>query len=309
MFAGTHREFLDSKELRYWLSAFRSRIADEIELDLGDRADGNEGNRVRVVPVFLFDSVQTEALLLDGSQSAVSFPDMALAVRTRAPSRLTRFQCGDLPVLTEPADVHRSLLGAILTTGWGVAPTHSTYSEARKGGVSDHAFDVGNSPFGDLSSVGRRGDVSFAASDAAKRHAVLAVVGGTRAKAARVLAALSGAADGEDAMVESVRDEFNGRWASMAHKHERALAAEAMHDHARARHFAMSADVDLHAATEMVARASENLESRLECFQEASGSSGLIWHVCGSFAVFVGVYFKGRDAARRWWNVKVAKQF
>ena len=117
MFAGTHREFLDSKELRYWLSAFRSRIADEIELDLGDRVDGNEGNRVRVVPVFLFDSVQTEALLLDGSQSAVSFPDMALAVRTRAPSRLTRFQCGDLPVLTEPADVHRSLLGAILTTG------------------------------------------------------------------------------------------------------------------------------------------------------------------------------------------------
>ena len=35
----------------------------------------------------------------------------------------------------------------------------------------------------------------------------------------------------------------------------------------------------------------------------------MIWHVCGSFAVFVGVYFKGRDAARRWWNVKVAKQF
>ena len=243
------------------------------------------------------------------STSAVSFPDMALAVRTRAPSRLTRFQCGDLPVLTEPADVHRSLLGAILTTGWGVAPTHLTYSEARKGGVSDHAFDVGNSPFGDLSSVGRRGDLSFAASDAAKRHAVLAVVGGTRAKAATVLSALSGAADGEDAMVESVRDEFNGRWASMSHKHERALAAEAMHDHVRARHFAMSADVDLAAATEMVARASENLESRLECFQEASGSSGLIWHVCGSFALFVGVYFKGRDAARRWWNVKVAKQF
>ena len=238
MFAGTHREFLDSKELRYWLSAFRSRIADEIELDLGDRVDGNEGNRVRVVPVFLFDLVRTEALLLDGVDSAVSYPDMALAVRTRAPSRLTRFQCGDLPVLTEPADVHRSLLGAILTTGWGVAPTHLTYSEARKGGVSDHAFDVGNSPFGDLSSVGRRGDVSFAASDAAKRHAVLAVVGGTRAKAATVLAALSGAADGEDAMVESVRDEFNGRWASMSHKHERALAAEAMHDHVRARHFA-----------------------------------------------------------------------
>jgi hypothetical protein len=70
LFAGTHREFLDSKELRYWLSAFRSRIADEIELDLGDRADGNEGNRVRVVPVFLFDSVRTEALLLDGVDKA-----------------------------------------------------------------------------------------------------------------------------------------------------------------------------------------------------------------------------------------------
>ena len=75
---------MDSKELRYWLSAFRSRIADEIELDLGDRVDGNEGNRVRVVPVFLFDLVRTEALLLDGVDSAVSYPDMALAVRTRA---------------------------------------------------------------------------------------------------------------------------------------------------------------------------------------------------------------------------------
>ena len=311
---GTHREFVDAAELRYWLSAFRARIADEIEMDLGDgprdgRA-GDDGGGRRVIPVFLFDSARTEALLLEpGRDSVAAFPDMVVAVRTRSPSRISSSRCQDLPVLTEPADVHRALLGAVLTSGWGVAPTRLTWSESRGSAARDDAFDVGNSPFGELSPVGRRGRLSFAASDAAKRHAILAIVADARVRAARVLTALKRARDGQGAMTPAAGLEFDGRWASMSRKHERALAAEAMHDHARARHFAMSANVDLEALTKLVLDAAGKLEARLECFEEAKGSEGLVWRVLSAFAVFVAAYFKGKDAFGRWWNVKVAKQF
>ena len=308
---GTHREFLDSAELRYWLRAFRARIADEIEMDLGDARTGDDGDGVRVIPVFLFDLARAEALLLDGRDSAVAFSDMAVAVRTRSPTRISPngFQCQNLPVLIEPADVHRALLGAVLTAGWGVAPAHLTWSESRGAAARDHAFDVGNSPFGELSLVGRKGQISFAASDAAKRHAILAIVAETRHRASRVLAALARSRDGQGAMTPAAGLEFDGRWASMWRKHERALAAEAMHDYARARHFAMSANVDMEALTKLVLDAAGKLEARLECFEEAKGSEGLVWRVLSAFAVFVAAYFKGKDAFGRWWNVKVAKQF
>lgn len=308
---GTHREFVDAAELRYWLSAFRARIADEIEMDLGDRYNGDDGDNRRVIPVFLFDLARTEALLLEpGRESVAAFPDMVVAVRTRSPSQISSMiQCQDLPVLTEPADVHRALLGAVLTSGWGVAPTRLTWSESRGSVARDDAFDVGNSPFGALSPVGRRGRLSFAASDAAKRHAILAIVQDARVRAAGVLTALKGARDGQGAMTGGAGLEFDGRWASMSRKHERALAAEAMHDHARARHFAMSANVDLEALTKLALDAAGKLEARLECFEEAKGSEGLVWRVLSAFAAFVAAYFKGKDAFGRWWNVKVAKQF
>ena len=308
---GTHREFLDAAELRYWLREFRSRIAEEIEMDLGDANTGDDGDGVRVIPVFLFDLARTEALLLDGRDSAVAYPDMAIAVRTKSPTRISPdgFQCQNLPVLVEPADVHRALLGAVLSAGWGVAPTHLTWSESRGAAARDYAFDVGNSPFGELSLVGRKGQISFAASDAAKRHAILAIVAETRHRASRVLAALARSRDGQGAMTPTAGLEFDGRWASMRRKHERALAAEAMHDHKRARHFAMSANVDLEALTKLVLDAGKKLEARLECFEEAKGSEGLVWRVLSAFAVFATAYFKGKDAFGRWWNVKVAKQF
>ena len=138
---------------------------------------------------------------------------------------------------------------------------------------------------------------------------ILAIVAETRHRASRVLAALARSRDGQGAMTPAAGLEFDGRWASMWRKHERALAAEAMHDYARARHFAMSANVDLEALTKLVLDAAGKLEARLECFEEAKGSEGLVWRVLSAFAVFVAAYFKGKDAFGRWWNVKVAKQF
>ena len=74
-------------ELHYWLRAFRGRISKETGIDLGAggssgtgetsawEAKGGEGGgggkaagrRARSVPVFLFDLVRTEPLLLVGS--------------------------------------------------------------------------------------------------------------------------------------------------------------------------------------------------------------------------------------------------
>ncbi|EFJ45219.1 hypothetical protein VOLCADRAFT_94391 [Volvox carteri f. nagariensis] len=68
-----------------------------------------------VLPVFLFDlSMRDEALLLDGTLQAAGFPDMVVAVATRANTVHTRFSCGHTVRHVNPSEVTREVLGGIL---------------------------------------------------------------------------------------------------------------------------------------------------------------------------------------------------
>lgn len=69
-----------------------------------------------------------------------------------------------------PRDSSRAVLGALLQTGWGVAPTHTTYSTHLNDTEQDYLWSSSDTPFGYLSSSKR---LSFALRDAAARNVLL----------------------------------------------------------------------------------------------------------------------------------------
>ena len=328
--SGRYHEYLDVSELHYWMGAFRERISAETGIDLGAPGTGEtrkvavggggglskggnvngdgEGRRVRAVPVFLFDLVRTEPLLLDRRHQAVAFPDMVLAVRTRSPAAAVDLQCDGKVALTEPADLHRPLLAGVLQSGWGVAPTHLSWGEPQNRSVADHLFSVGNTPFGHLAAAAGP-SLAFPQADAVKRHVILSQVNKTIADAGKLLRAVEKMADGEALLPPEDHEEYGGRWASLLFKQERALAAAAMHDYAKALHFALSARHDLAAASRLMSAAARKLDARLECFEDAPVALGMVAWVVGGIAAAALAVVKGRSVIMPWYNIRVAKQF
>lgn len=313
--SGRYHEYLDVAELHYWMRAFRERISTETGIDLGASDTGAvsyksdiAGRRARTVPVFLFDLVRTEPLLLDRRRQAVAFPDMVLAVRTRAAAATVDLQCDGKVALTEPADLHRPILAGVLQAAWGVAPSHLSWGEPQNRTVVDYTFAVGNTPFGPLASAGG-GALGFPLTDAVKRHVIFSQINATRSDARRVLEAVAKLADGEGVLSSEDHEEYAGRWAVLLYKQERALAAAAMHDYGKALHFARSARHDVKAASRLMAAAARTLDARLECFEDAPVAVGVVaWVVLGIAALAIAVV-QGRSVLLPWYNIRVAKQF
>ena len=320
--AGRSREYLDARELRYWMRAFRARVAAEIGVDLGAPGDGavtvasasasastsGRPRSSRVVPAFLFDLARDDPLLLDGEHAAMAFSDMIIAVRTRAPARVVDSRCDGRATLAEPADARRPMLAAMLRAAWGVAPTDRHWGDAQGRVVRDHLFSVGNDPFGHLSaSFGAT--LPFHVSDAIKRHEIFASTAETTRDAAALLEAVGTFTDGERALGPDAHAEFVGRWASMEHKRERAMASAAMHEYARASHFAASARIDLLAAAKLVEDAAGTLDATMECFEDAPPSYAAAAKAAGGVALGVWAVAAVRGEISRWWNLRVSKQF
>jgi hypothetical protein len=104
-------QYLDSRELHDWLAHYAAQV------------DPEPAGDVHRVPVFVYDLARTSVLLLDRFHQALAFPDMVVAVRTRAARPLTDFHCNGHMVSLDPTDGTRNVLAAVLRTGWGVAPT------------------------------------------------------------------------------------------------------------------------------------------------------------------------------------------
>ena len=332
--AGHAREYLDARELRYWMRAFRARAGAEIGADLGAPGDGMtkmtntpgdgmtntpgapdsgddstfprlHSRTSRVVPAFLFDLARSDPLLLDGEHEAMAFSDMVIAVRTRAPARVVDSQCDGRATLAEPADARRPLLAAMLRAAWGVAPTDRRWGDRL---AREHLFSVGNDPFGYLSaSFGAT--LPFHVSDAIKRNEVFASTAETTRDAAALLDAVATFADGERALGPDAHAEFVGRWASMEHKRERAMASAAMHEYSRASHFAASARIDLLAAARLVEDAAGALDATIECFEDVAPSYAAAATIAGGMALGVWAIAAVRGEISRWWNLRVSKQF
>ncbi|KAG2483318.1 hypothetical protein HYH03_017819 [Edaphochlamys debaryana] len=142
----------------------------------------------RVLPVFVLDlSLREDALLLDGAMQAAAFPDMVVAVASRADRVRLRFSCGHMPRSVYPGDVTREVLGAILTTAFGVAPTAARYHPASGLGWS-YLWSLGATPFGPLSSMQA---VSGSVAEAVGRNLAVVELDHQAGRIAAVLRALS----------------------------------------------------------------------------------------------------------------------
>jgi hypothetical protein len=75
---------------------------------------------------------------------------------------------------------------------------------------------------------------AFPQADAVKRHVILSQVNRTLHDAKSLLRALDKVSDGEGVLSPEDHEDYGGRWASLLFKQERALAAAAMHDYAKA---------------------------------------------------------------------------
>ncbi|KAG2435317.1 hypothetical protein HXX76_007392 [Chlamydomonas incerta] len=106
-----------------------------------------------VLPVFVFDlSLRDEPLLLDGALQASAFPDMVIAVASRAAPVRTRFSCGHMPRSLQPEDATRAVLGGILQSAFGAPHTAQRYSPASGPGWN-YLWALGATPFGPLSGL------------------------------------------------------------------------------------------------------------------------------------------------------------
>ena len=153
------------------------------------------------------------------AHEAMAFWDMVIAVRT-APRRAWSIR-NATDARRSPARGRVDRLAATLRAAWGVAPTDRRWGDRL---AREHLFSVGNDPFGYLSaSFGAT--LPFHVSDAIKRNEVFASTAETTRDAAALLDAVATFADGERALGPDAHAEFVGRWASMEHKRERAMAS------------------------------------------------------------------------------------
>jgi len=139
--------------------------ATQVKLDDDELLDDD----VRVVNAFVFDLKTTDVLLLDRFHQSVSFPDLVVAVQTRAPLTQLDSTCNGQPMKFDPADASRALFASLLQTLWGVAPTGVLFNPYLNQTETDFMWTVGLTPFGHFSQMM---DSSFAIRDSIARNVV-----------------------------------------------------------------------------------------------------------------------------------------
>jgi hypothetical protein len=240
------------------------------------------GGERRVLPLFLFDLSREASLLLDGEHTAVAFPDIVVAVRTRAGDVPLPAACasgagalrdGDaVRVLHGGRGLTRPLLAAALTAGWGVAPPWDGWAAARGAAAEDHTWDVGHTPFGPLAASE---ELSFAPRDAAQRAVVASAVAAARTSAAAALAAFAALPGAAEALPRDAAARVAGRAGALRHKHARVAAALSAHQFDTAIYYARSAAHDAAGLEAALREAAAGLETVLECGGGGGGGLGL----------------------------------
>ena len=221
---------------------------------------------------------------------------MVLGVQSRAGHARLDAQCGGAAQHLDPADASRAVLGALLQSGWGVAPSDVAWSAARNTTEPSLLWAVGRTPFGPYSA---RPELSFALRDAAARaalHARAAEVIGHAQQLATYYDEFGVSADavlGEAEQLQVLQranptpnpsanpnpslnpspspspspspNQVLQRVNVLAHKLERASAYLSLHSFDLARYYLHSTRHDLAAISQLLRAGAEGLGSRLVC--------------------------------------------
>jgi hypothetical protein len=317
------RQYVDSMSLREWLIRLSPHLTRVPGLHIlrnvtaarwladpsaastatGPPRSPHERPRNRTLPVFMFDLSKAEAILLDGQHQAVAFPDMVVAIRTRAGhvpapaacavgehAEAAAFGVGAAsptspvrlapPVLLDVGAMGRPLLAAVLKAGWGVAPPHSGWSDQGGDFRSEYAWEVGNTPFGPWSRVL---GLSFAAKDAAQRHVVTSAQAVALSRARSSLAALAALPGALAALPREQGDVVRTRAEVLLHKLRVSASAVGHHQFDLAAYFARSAAHDAAVIEEALHQGARTMAVRLTCGGGASG-----WGLQGGIARHIG---------------------
>lgn len=251
-------EYLDSKRLHQILSDSES----EMKKVAGVTEEENFG---RVLPVYVFDLDVSKLMLLDRYHQSVAFKDMVIAVRTRSSQTVSDYSCNGRHVITQTRELEKPIVGSILQSMWGVAPTHLLWSARHNNTMVDYTWSIGNTPFGPFSETT---SLSFVQKDAARRNILLTSINYTIGSALDVLESIS-AHKGVNYLLRKGRHtEFVQRWNLLNYKLEKAISAISHLDFDMALYFYKSSDHDLYAIHSLVFEATQELEASLVCFQD-----------------------------------------
>ncbi|KAK8935360.1 hypothetical protein KSP39_PZI013124 [Platanthera zijinensis] len=269
-------EYLDSKHLRQVLSGSE----DEIYRALGI-SDDVYG---KVLPVYVFDMDFSKVILLDRFHQAVAFRDMVVAVRTMSGQSVSDYSCNGRHVITQTRNLDRAIVGSVLQSMWGVAPTHLTWSPAHNNTLADYTWSVGQTPFGPFSELS---SLSFVQKDAARRNVILSSLNYTITSAISVLESMAGHGGDRKILKGSRYSEFVVRWNLLIYKLEKIISAVSQLDYDKAIYFTRSSDLDLYALHTVIYQAIQDLEASLICFTDPS----FPWASASVAAVFLLALF------------------
>lgn len=211
-------EYMDSKELHEQLLSLLNREELNFAAHLGIygwvptqlRDDRSAYRDHWTIPVFVFDLQDPALLLLDRFHQAVSFPEMVVGLQTKSGAATLDYSCSDEMVTLDAADATRPLMGALLQTGWGVAPTHQHFSGKKQSAEVNFLWSAANTPFGPFSGSSK---LNFALIDAARRNLVFSALNASIEQVSDVLEQFSRFGKHmEDVLLPAEHVHFVRRW-------------------------------------------------------------------------------------------------
>lgn len=255
-------QYLDSKELHSHLGRYRRTLLGE-----DDAAEW-------VVPVFLFDVSNTDLLLIDRTHQAVSFPDMVIAVQTPLSRVVFDYQCSGRTLAVDPKDATRPVMGALVSTVWGVAPTHQAWDPLHNRIKENYLWAVGGTPFGPFSPSVR---LTFAQTDPARRFRLYGYIERTLRRLTSLFRTYAEYdLELEDGLSPEAYEQLMQRWNLLQFKFEKASTFMGLGDYSASLAFLESTGHELDAITRLLSSATEFIDSRLACTSTGSAHGGLV---------------------------------
>jgi hypothetical protein len=250
-------QYLDADELHAWLGHYHSPS--------GSASSGrNWRGRANVLTVYLFDLARDDALLLDRESQVAAYDDMVIAVQTNTPHTSSGgYICDDHDDDSATAGTGRGgadhkgseheglaagVLSALLQVGWGVAPTHLTFSALHNASRVDLLWSLSGTP----SSPFARGDadatLSWAQADASRRNLLLSLLSARLKELGAAIAPLQ--RDDFDldlgrVLTKAETAHFSKRWQLLNHKLDRFATEMYLNNFAAAFYFVRSAEHDI----------------------------------------------------------------
>jgi len=200
-----------------------------------------------------------------GCIQVMPFRDMVIAVRTVVAQAVIEYSCNGQQLLVSTRHLERPLVGALLQSLFGVAPTHVTWSSKHNSTMVDYRWGIGHTPFGPFS---ESSSLSFAQRDAARRNTILTMLNATMAGVLETLQSIKNYGGEKELLGMKHHMEYTQRWNLLVYKLSKAMTALSHFDFDSALYFVKSTEHELHALHGLAFLSSTEFEASLKCFED-----------------------------------------